>query len=104
MAQYLLAYHGGGMPETEADQQAVMKAWEGWMGGLGSALVNPGNQVGGGSTVSSDGSVSSGQGANPITGYSIVEADSLDAAATHAKGCPILTDGGNVEIAEIYPM
>ena len=97
MAQYLLAYHGGGMPETEAEQQN-------WMGGLGSSLVNPGNPVGGGSTVEADGSVAAGQGANPITGYSIIEADSMDAAASHAKGCPILTDGGSVEIAEIYPM
>jgi hypothetical protein len=33
-----------------------------------------------------------------VGGYSIVEADSIDAAAQLAKGCPALSFGGNVEV------
>lgn len=36
-----------------------------------------------------------------IGGYTIVKAESLDEAAELAKGCPILTFGGNVEVREI---
>ena len=31
-------------------------------------------------------------------GYSVVKADSIDAAAELAKGCPVLLTGGNVEV------
>jgi hypothetical protein len=33
-------------------------------------------------------------------GYSIIEAPDMDAAVELAKGCPILTAGGSIEVAE----
>ena len=30
MANYLLAYHGGGMADTEEEQARVMAAWGKW--------------------------------------------------------------------------
>jgi hypothetical protein len=42
MTKYLLLYSGGSMPETETEMAEVMKAWEGWYGNLGSAVVDPG--------------------------------------------------------------
>ncbi len=102
MTKYVLAYHGGGMPDTPEEGQKVMAAWGAWMGGLGSALVDPGNPTGLARTVAKDGRVSDGGGANPITGYSIVEAPSLDAAAKLAATCPILAAGGSVEVAETF--
>ena len=39
MAKFILAYHGGGMPETEAEQAAVMAAWGAWFGNLGCSGV-----------------------------------------------------------------
>jgi hypothetical protein len=38
------------------------------------------------------------------TGYSIVEADSLESATRLAKGSPILHDGGSVEVYEALEM
>jgi hypothetical protein len=102
MAKYLLSYHGGGMPETEEEGARVMAAWESWMGGLGNAMVDGGNPTGQSATVGSDGSTSPGGGANPVTGYSIIEADSLDAAVELVKGCPILQSGGSVEVGETF--
>lgn len=104
MAEFVLVYHGGSMPETEEDGKALMAAWGGWMGSPGSALAEPGNPFSNSSTVQSDGSVSSGGGSNPASGYSVLEADSLDAAAALAKGCPVLTIGGSVEVAEAIDM
>ena len=103
MAKYLLAYHGGGMPESPEDQAKVMAAWGAWMGGLGPALVDGGNPVGGARTIASNGSVSDGGGANPVSGYGIVEASDLDAAVALAQGCPILSgEGGAVEVCETF--
>ena len=75
-----------------------------WFGSLGSAVVDGGNPVGTSSTVKSDGSVASNGGANPASGYSLVEASSLDEALAKAKGCPILAAGGSVEVAEAIDM
>lgn len=102
MAKYLLSYHGGGMPESEEEGARVMAAWDEWMRGLGAALADGGNPVGQMLTIAADGSVSAGGGANPVTGYSVISADSLDHAATLSKGCPILLSGGSVEIGETF--
>lgn len=104
MAKYVLVYHGGATPETEEDVAGVMAAWEAWMGSLGAALTDPGNAFGNATTVLSDGSSAAGGGANPATGYSIVEADSLEAAAALAQGCPIRDSGGSIEVAETIDM
>ena len=104
MAKYLFVYHGGGMPETEAEQKAVMDAWGAWFGGMGAALVDGGNPVMPSQTVQSDGSVTPDGGANPASGYSLVEADSIEDALATAKGCPILNAGGSVEVAEAVDM
>lgn len=104
MAKFLLAYHGGAMAETEAEQARVMKAWETWIEGLGDALVDWGNPTGQARTINPDGSVSEGGGSNPVSGYSLLTADSLDEAVTLVKGCPVLDSGGSIEVAEALEM
>jgi len=79
-----------------------MAKWKAWFGGMGEVVVDGGNPVGMSSTVSADGVESDG-GANPVSGYSIVKADSIDAATELAKGCPIIGTG-TVEVAEIMEM
>jgi hypothetical protein len=103
MADYVLLYTGGGMPETEEEQARVMKAWEDWYGQIGGALKDGGNPFGpAAKLVASDGSVSDGATGTPHTGYTIVTADSLDSAAGLAKGCPILQGGGSVTVYETF--
>ena len=104
MAKYLYVYHGGKHPETEEEVAAVMDAWGQWFGSMGSAVVDGGNPVGMSSTVQSDGSVTDNGGANPVSGYSLVESSDLDDALTKAKACPILSAGGSVEVAEAIDM
>ncbi len=103
MSNYVLAYTGGSMAETEEAQAEAMAAWGAWIGGLGSDLVDAGNPFGPGATVAPDGAVSEG-GASGLTGYSILTADSLDAATAQVKGCPVLASGGSVEVYEIFPV
>ncbi len=99
MANYALAYKGGQMAETDEERERVMAAWGEWMGALGSALVDMGNPFGASATVTNGGTVSDGA-ASALTGYSILDADSLAAATELAKGCPVLASGGTVEVYE----
>ena len=101
MAKYLLLYTGGRMPETEAEQATVMKAWDSWFHEIGSALADGGNPFTQASKkISSDGAV--GDGAPAASGYSILEADSLDAAVGLAKGCPVLQGGASISVYETF--
>ena len=105
MAKYLFVYHGGGNPPTSAAEiKQVMDAWGTWFGSMGAAVIDGGNPVGKSSTVKSDGSLAAGGGANPATGYSLIEASSLQDAHKKAKGCPLLSAGGTIEIAEAMDM
>jgi hypothetical protein len=104
MANYLLTFTGGGMPETEEEQAAVMKAWEDWYETLGAAVVDPGNPTGPvAKTITSDGMVNDGPDGTMTTGYTILMAESLDDAVMKAKGCPMLDGGGNISVFEIVP-
>ena len=104
MAKYLFVYHGGQTPDTDEEVAKVMDAWGQWFGSMGSAVIDGGNPVGMSSTVNSDGSVSDDGGANPASGYSLIEASNLDDAIGKAKACPILASGGSVELAEAFDM
>jgi hypothetical protein len=104
MAKYVFVYHGGGAPSNPADQKKVMDAWGAWFGSMGAAVIDGGNPVGKSSTVKPDGSLVSGGGANPASGYSLIEASSLEDAHKKAKGCPILQAGGSIEIAQAMDM
>ena len=102
MTDYLLLYRGGSMPESEAEQAASMEAWNAWFAALGPAVKDGGNPFapGAAKTIGADGSIRDGDGA--ASGYSILSADSLDAAADLAKGCPVLQGGATVTVYETF--
>ena len=91
------------MAATEAAQQAAMEAWMGWFGALGDAVIDGGSPFGPAKAIASDGAVSDG-GAAGLTGYSVIDASSLDDAASKAKGCPVLASGGTVDVYEAIDM
>ena len=103
MPKFVFAYHGGKKPETPEEGEMVMAAWNAWFSDMGEAVVDPGHPVGMSTTVSSSGTVNDG-GTNPVSGISYVSAKDISEAASLAKGCPIITDGGSVEIAEVLSM
>jgi hypothetical protein len=80
-----------------------MAEWGVWFGALGGKLVDGGLPISQTRTIAPSGAVSSGGGANPVSGYSFIEADSIDEAIRLAGGCPVLKSGGSVEVAETIP-
>jgi hypothetical protein len=103
MAKYVLVYKGG-MREsqpTPEEQQQILASWNDWFSAIGENMVEGGNPFGPSMTVANDGTATEGA-ASALTGYTIFTADSLAAAAEMTKGCPILSDGGSVEVYETY--
>ena len=102
MSNYIIAYHGGRTPESPEEGAKQRANWQSWIDGLGDAVVNPGTPLGQSKTVTSGG-VSDDVGPDPLTGFSIVKADSMDAALEMAKACPFL-DIGTIKVAEVMEM
>lgn len=104
MPNFVFAYHGGGAPESPEEGEKVMAAWNAWYGQIGESLVDGGAPVGMSKTVSASGIEDNG-GSNPLSGYTVVKADTIEAACEMAKGCPILEGGsGTVEVAQVHEM
>ena len=102
MSNYMIAYHGGKEPESPEEGARQMERWRAWVAGLGEAVVNPGTPLGKFTTVTSGG-VSDDDGSDPLTGFSVVKADSMDAALEMAKACPFL-EMGTIKVAEVMEM
>ena len=102
MGNYLLTFHGGSMPEGKEAQDAAMGAWNSWFGTLGDALVDGGNPISHAKAISPDGSVMDATSAP--SGYTVLKAESLDAAVAFSKGCPVLQGGAVVLVSETIPL
>jgi hypothetical protein len=107
MPRFMMIYKGQAtdMADMTPEQGAqVMAKWAVWMEKVGAGLVDVGTPFGPGVSVVDDGS--SGTPLS-LTGYSIVEAADLGAAAVLADGHPYLSEGsGNfaVELFEMMPV
>lgn len=113
MSEYLYVYRGGDSDfrtRSPEEMQQVMQKWMIWLQDLAEKghLKDRGNPLEpGGKLVSGNGkNVTDGPYAEKdlVGGYSLVEAKDLAQAAELAKGCPILEQGGAVEVRAIMQM
>lgn len=102
MSKFIFAYHGGKQAESEEEMKEIMGAWKNWLGSLGDALIDPGHPAGPSKTINGKGIEDNG-GANPISGYTLIKAASIDNALQIAKDCPHRAHG-SIEIAELIEM
>ena len=102
MAKFVYVYTGGQMAETPEAQEQAMQEWGAWFGTLGDKVTDMGAPFGASATVKSGGS--SAGGTSALTGYTVVESDSLESATDGAAGCPVLKSGGTVEVYEAIEM
>lgn len=103
MAQYIMVYLGGDQSATPDEGKAHFIQYQAWLAALGDAVVSPANPLKDTVTVHADGVVSDG-GACAMSGYTIIEASSLDVAIKHAQACPFLAMGGSMEVSELIQM
>ena len=102
MSNYVFAYYGEPKFKSSEEGAKYKEKFMVWVRDLGDALVNPGTPLGKPKTVSSGG-ISDGGGSSRLTGFSIVRANSMDAALEMAKRCPHL-EHGTVDVAEAMEM
>jgi hypothetical protein len=109
MASFLFIYRGAGEAAakmTSEESQRHMQKWEKWIGeGVQKGwMLNPGDALTPETRVVNAKVVTDGPFAEAkevVGGYSIVEADTIDAAAQLARGCPGLSLGGTVEVRRL---
>ena len=103
MAQYIIAYLGGNQPSTPEEGKQHFAKYKDWLSSLGDSVVSPANPFKHTCTIRPDGSVSDGS-TTSMSGYTIIEADSIEHARNLAKACPFLDLGGSLEVSELMQM
>jgi hypothetical protein len=92
MASFVFTYRA---PKQYTPRQTeVVAQWKAFFQGMGGHLVAMGNPVFTRETVGTTSDTVLG-------GYSLVDADDLDAALAIARGCPLVARGGGVEVGEL---
>ena len=102
MSNFFIGYYMGENPTISEDESKQMMEFQAWLGGLGDTVVNPGTPLNLTKTIHSDGNVVEGS-QRRLTGFSVVKADSIEAAVEMVKECPFLKMG-TLEVAEMMEM
>jgi hypothetical protein len=100
MKQFVLVYLGGNPPSSQEEARLHHMKYVEWLSSLGEALVIPTIPLKDTNTVSSTGSIREG-GSSAMSGFSIIKADSMEAALSIAQACPFLEIGGSLEVSEM---
>ena len=95
MASYVLTFRGQPGRTPTAEEEA---RWPAWFGQIGASIADMGNRVGQARSVGYD-----GERGDVLRGYIVITAADFDAAVAIAQGCPMLQQGGTVEVGEIVP-
>ena len=103
MPQYAIVYLGGNQPSSPEEGKQHFAKYKEWLTSLGDSAVSPANPFKDTSTVNPDGSVTAGS-TTSMSGYTIIEADSMEAALSIAKACPFVDIGGSLEVSELIQM
>jgi hypothetical protein len=103
MPQYVIVYIGGDKPSSPEEGKQHFAKYKEWLSSLGASAVSPANPFKNTSTVNSDGTVTTG-GTTSMSGFTIIEADSMEVALSIAKSCPFLEIGGSLEVSELIQM
>ncbi len=103
MAQYIIVYIGGNNPSTPEEGKQHFAKYQEWLNSLGDSAVSPMNPLKNTSTVNSDRTVTNGS-KTTMSGYTVIEAESMEAALETAKACPFLDIDGSLEVSELVQM
>lgn len=107
MAKFLFIYRDPATPPpppSPEEMQAFLALWGEWFQECGPAIVDGGDALKPTGRVLKEGLVVTDgpyiEGKEILGGYSVINADSYDAAVEIAKKCPIAKFGGQIEIRE----
>ena len=97
MKKYLVTYHGGAMPQDPEAMKQVKAAFGAWLQQAATAVVDAG------APIRAAGHVAKGTPHAPaeIGGYTILQADSIDAAKAVLSSHPFVARGGTLQLFEL---
>jgi len=105
MAKFVLIYTGSaGMAAAPEKQKKIMAEWGAWYGKMGAAVADGGAPFGASKNITKGGVGEGPIGDAPATGYTVITADSLEAATAQCKDHPHLKHGGQVQIFQTIEM
>jgi len=100
MSQFIIVYLGGNQPSNPEEGKKHFAKYMEWMTSLGDSVVSAMNPLKNTSVIAPDGSVTEGS-TTAMSGYTIIEADSMEAALSVTRICPFLEIGGTLEVSEL---
>ncbi|SMF15227.1 hypothetical protein SAMN02745866_00989 [Alteromonadaceae bacterium Bs31] len=103
MAQFIITYFGGNKPITPEESKQHFAEYQAWLAELGDAVVSPANPFKDTHTIHSDGTVAAGS-STIMSGYTLLEAETIEDALDMAKQCPFLDINGTLEVSELVKM
>ena len=103
MAQFVLVYLGGNQPSSPEESSKHFSKYMEWLSSLGDSVVIPTIPLKDTYTISPDGAIKEG-GSSAMSGFSIIKAESMEAALSIAQSCPFLEIGGSLEVSEMMEM
>lgn len=103
MPQFVIVYIGGDPPDSPEEGRRHFSKYMDWLSSLGNSAVSPANPFKATSTVNPNGTVTTGS-TTSMSGFTIIDADSMEAALSIAKACPFLDIGGSLEVSELGEM
>lgn len=99
MNEYIITYFGGEKPSTPEAGKAHFAQYQQWLQSLGDAVVSAMNPLRSAVSIAPNGTQVQGSQTG-MSGYTILQANSIEEAVEMAKGCPFLGINGRLEIAE----
>ena len=103
MPGFIISYLGGDQPSSPEEGKEHMARYMEWLASLGDAAISPANPFKDTRTVLPDGSVREGS-TTAMSGFTLVEAESIDEALAMAKSCPFLEVNGSLEVSQVMQM
>lgn len=103
MPNYIFVYLGGEHPADPAEGQKHFEKYQDWLRALGDAVISPAVPFKNTHTIESDGTTGAGT-TSMMSGFSIIQLNSMQDALKAAKVCPFLEINGTLEVSEMIEM
>ena len=102
MAQFMIVYLGGEQPTDQAAATQHMEKYREWLKSLGDSVVSALNPLKDTHVINSNGATNGSSTA--MSGFTIVQANSIEAVIEMSKTCPFLDINGTLEVSELMQM
>ncbi len=103
MNRYMMVYLGGSQPTNPEEGKMHFEKYREWLNSLGDSLISPANPLKDTTTITPDGTVAPGS-VTEMSGFTVLQANSLEAVVEMGRTCPFLEIGGTLEISELMQM